>query len=208
MATTLRMLSLVCVIATSVGCASIAEGDRQLVDQTLKASVMVINGVIIGPETVQAMLDIKKNAEVLQANLGAPKDPKPYSPQASEEARKKATEQHQNPWWNTLLSGLAGVVLSGSAARFLMPFFPSFFAGNVGKTMTTLIEGIASVRRKADQSPDKKLSIDDIMTQLVFHQDKDGIREFVKNQADIAEGRMNLELPKVTLGLPRIIPPT
>lgn len=196
----LSFMFIACVIGTSVGCATVTEGDRQLVDQIVKASEIVINGVVIGPDAIQAIMDVKKNSEVLQANLGSPKTPAPYSPKASAEAREKAREQHESPWWKVLVSSLAGAVLSGGAFRFLAPIFPALFAGPVGTTMNALVEGIARVRQKAAQNPAGTLSIQDIMTILTSLQDQAGVKEFVSKQAKAVESKFKIELPKI--GLP------
>jgi len=180
-----------CLSGAAISCASTAEGDRQLVDQVLKASALVINGVVIGPDAVQAMMDIKKNAEVLQANLGGPKEPKPYSPQASAEARQKATEQHQNPWWQSLLTSLIGIAIGGGAARALVGVFPSVFAGPVGSALKSMVEGVAKARKQAEQSPDQKLHIDKVLETLAEAQNDGDIREYVRAYAKRVESKLS-----------------
>jgi hypothetical protein len=185
------MLALVLINATvNIGCSTVAEGDRQLVDQIVNASGSILKSVSYGPESVQAVIDINKNAEVLRANLGAPKEPRPYSPEASAEAREKATEQHQTPWWSMALSSIAGVLLSGGAIRLLTPMFPTLFAGPVGKAMISLIEGIATSKKKAEQSPNQKLTMDDILASLSTAQDQAGVREFVRAYAKRIESKL------------------
>lgn len=123
-----------------VGCASenrATEGDRQLSHQNKDAArqigaavgeaMIALTGAMFSPEgrekiepalvfTKGAASDIEANASQQLVNWGPPKEPKPYTPKASDEARKKSEEDHkESPFW-PLAASVIGTAL-GWAAR-------------------------------------------------------------------------------------------
>lgn len=75
------------------------EGDRQTLDQTIKAGAFVKTHPEAPPIVQKAGSDVELNGLTLQRNLvGEPEEPtKPYSSQASEEARIRADKEAQEP---------------------------------------------------------------------------------------------------------------
>jgi len=186
----LGFLSLSCAIALFVSCVGVAEGDRQLVDQINRASEVILVNDLFGPRQAQAVMDIKKNSEVLLKNLGEPKNPQPYSPEASEAARKKATESHQTPWWTMLFTAISGLGVGGALVRGLVTVFPTLFAGPVGVALKSMVDGITAVRQQADSIPDKKVHIDEVLAKLKIAQESDGTREYIRTCAKESEERL------------------
>lgn len=187
------------------GCGTlVTDGDRELIDQDIKAAALIANSAD-KPEVIQAAADITKNSEVLQAGLGKPKVQQPYNPAVSELARYKATQQHQEPWWKMILTSVAGLFLGGGAARLLTAFVPGLMAGRVGVALNAVVEGVARFRQTAAQNPGRQFSVDDLLTVLASLQDQAGVRDLVRSYASKIESKLS---SGTTARLPVPPPPT
>lgn len=140
-----------------IGCATATEADRALNHQNVgaaKAAMAMLAGASGDPMAALAALtvvvsDIQKNSEQIQMSLGGPpKEPKPYSTEESEKARKAAKESHETPWWKVALGGLGSFMLGLITSGRLASVFP-FLAGPFGAALSLLTGGIARVREKA-----------------------------------------------------------
>lgn len=158
------------VLAGGVSCGAsphkVEEGDRLVIHQGIQSSALTRANleVAVGLLTIdvpkiaealvalraatQPALDTELGLKQLQKNVGPPKDPKDYSPEASAAARSQSEKEHSNKGWAWLAGGV-GLALAGLkiAARFV-PTVAKFFAGPWGAVADTGVAFIDSLKRK------------------------------------------------------------
>lgn len=174
-------------LALGGGCATPTEGDRQLVDQNEKAGAY-IETTASEPGVKQAGRDVRENSTTLKKNLtGEPKQPQPYSPQASAAAREQSTQEHSSPWWKTaltiLLSAIGGGGLAGIGARLL--------GGPAATALQAVVQGVINVRQKAAGG---MLTADVVLDELKKAQEAAGVQPFVAGLAKKIEAKLGLKL--------------
>lgn len=182
----MRSLLFVAVLALvpPLGCRTPGEGDRRVNDQNIKAGAFV-ETTSTQPEVSQAGKDVKENSLALERNIiGKPESPQPpYSSKTSREARDQSDKEHAvSPFWATLggIGTLAlGWLLRGGALRLFTTLAPTAAAGPLGTVATVLIEGIARIRKKAQESPTKMISEADLLTTLEELQTAKGVQPLV-----------------------------
>jgi hypothetical protein len=158
-------LALIILALAGGGCATsskekVTKGDVQLVDQTVKSTSLtqanlelaiallssnpaaVAEALVALKEVRQAAIDSRANAEQLQENFGAPEDPKPYTSENSDAARKQSKEEHASSFsfWGAIGGGLAGLALTAWAVAKQTV---------LGQTIDTLVKAGLNVRTKA-----------------------------------------------------------
>lgn len=165
------------------GCRTPTEGDKRLNNQNIGAGEFV-ERVATEPEVKQAGKDVKENSLTLEKSLDLkPAKPESYSPALSKEARKQSEEEHAVSPFMAFLGGLASVavgwLLRGGAVRLFSTVAPTAMAGPLGTVATALIEGIARIRQKAQEAPDKKIAEEDILSILEILQTSKGVQPLV-----------------------------
>jgi hypothetical protein len=179
--------------AIAAGCATPTEGDRQLNHQNKMAGAM-IEEVAAEPEVRQAGKDVKENSAVLEKNLmGAPKEPKPYSPPASAAAREQSTKEHENTWGKVIGNAVLGFLLGGVATKVIT----RYVGGPVGPALVSVVEGIARVREESmakEGAAAGTLTVDELLGALMKSQEDPRVRELVKSLAHKAEAKLAAQL--------------
>ena len=139
--------------------------------------------------------DIQKNSEQIQMSLGGPpKEPKPYSTEESEKARKAAKESHETPWWKVALGGLGSLLLGWVTRGGLARLLPVFAGGLPGVGLSVLVEGIARIREKM-QANGGKIETDDLLKALTEVAEKNPqAHALIKDMAHKAEAKLGLKL--------------
>jgi hypothetical protein len=149
------------------GCVQPSEGDRRLNNQNIKAGEYV-EKTATQPEVIQAGKDVKENSLALETALELkPKVPEAYTPAKSKEGRKQSEEEHAtSPFW-AVLGGIGsaalGWLLRGGALRLFASIAPVAAGGPLGAVASILIEGVAKIRQKAQESEDQKVSETDML---------------------------------------------
>jgi hypothetical protein len=159
------------------------EPDRQLNHQNIGAGALVESSAT-DPVVKQAGSDIRQNSTTLEKSLDLkPEKPLAYSPKTSGEKRRESEESHETPWWKLILGGalttLAGWLGRGGFLRLLAVVAPTAAAGPLGTVASVLIEGIARIRLKAQASPTKTISDEDVTALLGELQATAGVQGLV-----------------------------
>lgn len=144
------------------------EGDREVNDQTLKAGEVVQGNIVAAiakiddgkPLEAKSLLEIGAlaGADVV-ANMqqqlevhGPPEKSEPYSAAASEAARQRSTESHENNTLDVILavgSAAAGIAATMAGMPWLSSLFPAL-TGKIGKWAKAGSDIITAVRTKAE----------------------------------------------------------
>lgn len=165
---------LLCVVALCIGgCitkSSHTEGDREVNDQQKKAGAVVVESnraaidALDAGDSVKAKtlleqgaiagVEIVKNAEQQETVHGAAVAPAPtFSPEASDKARQKSTDDHASGKWVvptlTVLSALGGIAVTLAGMPWLAQVFP-VLTGKIGKLAQAGVEIVNTVRAKAE----------------------------------------------------------
>lgn len=150
-------LAILCLaLGVGGGCTTPTEGDRQANHQN-KGAGRFIKTTATDPEVKQAGADVEANSETLEKNLiGPPAERKPYSPQASKEAREQSDKEHAESWlWTAAkgaLAAAAGWFGRGGFIRLFGLLFPTVAAGPLGAVGGLLTTAIARVREAAAEN--------------------------------------------------------
>ena len=162
------------------GCGTtITDGDRSLVYQN-KGAGEFIESNSTQPEIQQAGKDVKENSTSLEKSVGLPKNPQPYTPEASKGSRENREQEHKAKWYDFILPALAGLIGGGGLTKILASVAPRIFGGPAGAALSAVISGVSAVREKAAANEDKKIHIDDIMAELIKAQEDVNVRELVR----------------------------
>ncbi|MGI0149611.1 MAG: hypothetical protein ACREDF_08795 [Thermoplasmata archaeon] len=192
------LISAVLVLAGCVTENTVTEGDRQMSHQNRMAVILAMqllapHAAAIPALALVALEDIQKNADQQLKNWGPPKSPQSYSPEASKKAREESQKEHSESWWMTLGKGAVGFLLGGGLVRVLGYTFPKLLGGPVGIAATTLIEAIAKIRKRGEDSPDRKVGVEDILGELSKAQDVEGVRTYVQKLSEKIEKKLGFD---------------
>jgi hypothetical protein len=160
-------------------CASeVLDVDRGLLYQTKGAAEEIIK-FSSKDEIAVIATDIRDNVDTLLGAWGMPEDPKPYSLDASKKLREQHQRDHSSSGWLWGVIGIALPALAWAAKRLM--------SGPVGLVADVLVGGISEIRKKAEASPDKKISVEDLLGILTAKQEDANVREFVKSMVKKVE---------------------
>jgi len=194
----------------TLGCAgkgTVTEGDRMVLDQTHKASMVALaalgGGVANVAGALVALDDIKLNMAQQLGVHGAPEKSVPYSPAASKAARDLSDKEHGSGWdWKTILLGIGGIAVSVAGAWFGMPWLSGVFPSLAGKWSTLAkvgVEATTLVRQQADMN-DGKVDIKDVLKTMMAKQDAAGVQPLAAALAKQVEAELSIlhnhDLPK------------
>ncbi len=199
-------------LVTLGGCvtkSSHTEGDREVNDQTMKAGEVVVAAAAQAADLIDAGrpaeaksllaqgavagAEIIKNAKQQEGVHGAAVAPAPaFSPEASEKARQKSTDDHASGKWVPIAMGIAGAALSVAATLAGMPWLAQLFpalTGKIGKMAKTGVQ-IITAARAAGEANGGTLQVVDL---LKIAKDKNvsaGIQDLVTKHVDAHEEAM------------------
>lgn len=207
---------MVLAIFTCSGCvtqSSHTEGDREVNDQTMKAGEVVV-GAAAGAQAAIEAGDLKKarslmaqaaiagteivkNAKQQEGVHGAAENPAPvFSPENSEKARQKSSDDHASGKWVgptlTVLGALGGIAAAVCGMPWLAQLFPAL-TGKIGKMAKAYIETTNSVRAVAEANDGQV----DLKTFLEIAKDKNvshGIQDIVALHAHAHEEAAGMNL--------------
>jgi hypothetical protein len=188
-----RLLILIVPAFLLGGCATPTEADKRLNHQTREAGALV-ERVAADPVVKQAGSDIRQNSETLAKNLiGQPKDPQPYSPEASVRTREESDRSHEGGWLSALGTFALTLVGFGGLLPIAQRFLPMILGGRAAKAAQVAVEGIARVREAAKASPDGKIDGAAIVSILEASQKDPKVQELLAELAKKVEERLGLK---------------
>jgi len=176
------------------GC-SVPDSARQANHQNRGAGALIAEKST-DPEIKQAGTDVALNAEAVESHIGAPQEPKPYSPAVSAAARDQAKKDAETPWWKLALGSIGTFLLGLLTNRTLTTLLPSVFGGPAGTAAVALAEGIARVRDAIKSRPagEQAITEKDLLELLVQAQKDPAVRDYITSLAHKAEAKLNLQL--------------
>lgn len=137
------------------------ESDKQLNAQNKGAGQVVIEKSE-DPTVKQAGQDVVANSSTLEKGLiGAPAQPIPYSPKASDDLRKTNVKEYEAPWYSKAwvwLTGALPVVLG--VALWLGRLYPP------AAPFATVLGALVNLKQKADSAGDDKLHLHDVQLEV------------------------------------------
>jgi hypothetical protein len=162
---------LVLAVGGQIGCVTAnttSEGDRQIEDQTRKATAQAVEAIekvratsTSGSENwtmlgvaLTALEDVELGTAQLQAAHGPPKEPKPYSPENMKAAIDQSKKDHAGIPWGSVALGAAGVATGLLGAWLGMPWLSSLFpsrTGIVGMAKDAGIQIVTAIRKQAEE---------------------------------------------------------
>ena len=170
------------------GCSNVKDGDRQLFDQSFKASVvalkqveLVISMLSMNPgaaldavselqKVLIPLADIRDNQAQLIKNFKAPEKPVEYSTEASKAARQTSETQHKRgllEWIYTIggyLSVAAGVAATALNLPVLGPWLATTRIGQAaarilgGKIVKVGMDGLKTISTLRSEAEEKPLT--------------------------------------------------
>ncbi len=193
----------------AVSCSSkdkVTEGDRLLEGHNTEISTLTLSvlesvkevagaaeavGVVIKLQT-----DALSNSKRLQENHGPAKNPTPYRPEKSANAREQSKKEHESTDWLGIALKILTVAASVGATLAGMPWlsnrFPSL-TGQIGKWAKTSGNIITFVREKAEANG----GTIDVNGILKIAKDENllaGVQEIAKKHAADLEEKLGLDL--------------
>jgi len=192
-----RLFAAGVVLPALLGCGwtRIHDSDRAVNHQTREAGKMIA-AEALEPSIRQAGSDVALNSNQIAAVIGEPESPRPYSPAASREERGKSHEEHQKPWFQTILGGLVGLLAGGLGRSLLLRFLPTVFGGPIGGVAMTLIESIARIRENVQSKPEGQQHVteDELLAVISQLQEDAGVKKLAQKLAHKTEADLSLRL--------------
>jgi len=141
--------AILCGVVALVGIGCVSPSTRQLAHQNYQAGCAIEDDASLPEGVRQKGTDIAKNSVEVMTDIGTPKNPEAYSPEASARWRKQAqtTRDNRFGFFSGLLSlATSNIPWGGAIGATLLAAFAWWKKNNGAKILESVIEGVEKVK--------------------------------------------------------------